>query len=161
MSSSSKSTYVSIGAPICAVICSLFFSIPLFVVAGVYWDDECQNNASEDFRLRLDHWLVVMGVVNVLFAFLAIPGRCLMNLTWWGAGLYMGWAGLYFVVMVVWNVVGSIVLFRYSDDCIQDGSDGKGLWILTLILLIGHWVYGLPFLVGQFVFSIYQMIKLA
>lgn len=146
------------GGSIGVVICSLLLSVPLFVIAGVYWGDECQDD--ENFHLRLDQWLVVMACINILSSLLAIPGRCFAAHII-GLCMYCGWALMFLIVFVSWNIIGSITLFSHSGECIKNDSDGKGLWILTLIVLIGHWIFSIPFILGQFTGTLFAILKKA
>jgi len=113
---------------------SLIFSIPQFVVAGIYWNDDCQD--TDGWGMRLDIWLVVGGVIGLINSLISLPIRWFIH-TLVGIVVFALWNAWCFTILVIWNIVGTVTLFKYSDDCKDDAA---GLWILSLIILILQWL---------------------
>lgn len=113
---------------------TLIFVIPQFVVGGIYWNDDCQD--TDGWGMRLDIWLIVGGVIGIINSLISLPIRWFLH-TLMGITIFALWTAWCFLILVVWNIVGTITLFKYSDDC---RDDTPGLWILSLIILVLQWL---------------------
>jgi hypothetical protein len=130
-----------IPAGICAILSLVFipliaFSTASYVVAFQNLDQECDNSKV----LSLTTWLIVYASVNfgqmiliTLFAFICHITSSISFFVGSYATLSM-FVGLF---NLAWNIVGAVVLFRDSMDCLDDATS---LWAMTLAVLIFQWI---------------------
>ena len=109
----------------CICCCALPFIVLTFVFSITNWDASCQFE-EDNPMMKLSVWLLVTGCVNVLL--LAVYLIC--YLTW---ECIVGVIGYLCVIccaslfVIAWAVVGGVVLFRDSLDCVKDATP-LGVW---------------------------------
>lgn len=114
-----------------------------FVYAGKNWDTSCDSD-----WISLPVWLVVSGVVSIVFAVTSIVfvvvqlGICAIS---WYAGLvkktyvipfvvlHSGLSLLYLIFLIVWAIIGRVALFKDGSNCQDDISS---LWAMSLAVFI-------------------------
>lgn len=121
-------------------VCYLF-AIPLIVFSFIYSNDYSDADCSSDALLHVSKWhlgfaiescivlgLLGLGLTSSLFGLCISKGCIVFGMGLDGVVLFCD--GLF---TLAWVIIGGIVLFRDSMDCLQDE---QSLWIYTLVLWI-------------------------
>ena len=119
-----------------------------FVVAGIAWDEEC-----DDSFMKLSTWLIVNGIIAaidlVLIGFTTIAG----TVFGWMSKLcvipfvisYAVVTVLYTLFLIVWISIGGALIYN-TNNCFVDGAV---LWFVT----IGALVFNVILIIIQLVFN--------
>lgn len=113
---------------------SLAMSIASYIVAYSNMNLTCDDSTV----VKLTTWLIVYASVNLVFIFIelfATMAVCYGKLcTALIFKIPLAFNGLF---TLAWNIVGAVVLFRDSMNCLDKGTS---LWAMTLTVLIYQWL---------------------
>lgn len=126
-------------------IACLIFVLPIPIIsimtATEHRDDKCQN--MDSIGIDLHEWLLGSGIVFLLTLFVSFAsvGMMISCLNESGTGTYIVILGTILFVHdlfgLIYSIIGGIVLYRSSMDCLTDGT---ALGIMAQIMLGVYWM---------------------
>lgn len=124
------------------IVASLAPAVAALVIGSMNKDIECDDEAF----ISLSDWLITYGSVNLgitVFLILSFVGvvvgasnRSLLGV-FTGGVFVMSITVLSLMWVVSWNIVGAVLLFKHSMDCIDAC---KPVWIMTCVALALQWI---------------------
>lgn len=115
---------------------TIVLGIVSFVYAGENWNASCDSD-----WMPLPVWLVVAGVVSIVFAVVQLSvytislcaGLVKKTFAIPFIVLHSGLSFLYLIFLLVWVIIGGVALFKDGSNC-QD--DAHSLWAMSLAVFI-------------------------
>ena len=116
------------------VLPTIILSIGSFIVAFHNFNTDCDGEF-----IKLSTWLITNGVFNIssiiilsLLSYLFFKKEkfCYIVI------LFIFYVFIW-IFTLVWNILGSIELFEYAEEC---RLTARSLWIMVLVSLIAQWV---------------------
>jgi len=139
-----------------SIIWSIFIFLPIFslnVLSIAFGVDNMELECDISDVLSLSIYLITSNVISLFYILVlsSVLVGYLYNLCY-NVKLSYGWinaqfalAGIYLAFLVPWNIVGDVILFRDSGECL-----GTSVWIMTLLTLISQLIvmFGQWFLIS-------------
>ncbi|ARF12009.1 hypothetical protein Klosneuvirus_3_144 [Klosneuvirus KNV1] len=103
--------------------------VSAYVLLGIYWNEPCGNNL-----MSLQVWLLVFAIFETLYL-LKSAGAAYHRKERTGASVYVYGAGVHWLFMIIWNIIGAVDLF--NSDC---QTALYPIYAITISVLAIHWI---------------------
>jgi hypothetical protein len=126
----------------CILLPALALSIASFIIAAQNKDVTCDridgDSSGSEVFMQLSVWLNVYGGVSLgMIGLLVIAIALLLCGTGAGVAIYITMLILYQLFTFAWNIIGAVILFRDSMNCLKEA---QSIWIMVLCVLIVQWL---------------------